>query len=351
MLGQIGRFFGIVWRTGNFWGRIFILLIVCWPLFLALIATIGAGTAITSLLALIPFFAIVAGIAAYPVISAALVYFNKSRNILGWIAAIIGTELVIGAYFSALPLSNDRGLVPLLILVIAALVLLSLAKKLAFVRSILWIALIILTAIFIFGGREEVKKMGARKGEGVTFTTKGEMEDGYWVVPEKLSIKPRVETSDVKQDLRDDTDIRITTNCREPVVIATLATGQNIQIRHIDFGGWEWKNRCSYNAAGSAIPIYGERYKVTRPRFRHDLPFPEMPAGAVGFSLEDEDGKIVSSDYIKNQGGIIYFNNTSGKTVKAMLRYNYMKAFTENPVTAQQIGWDGSTATFVATRF
>src|SRR3972149_10329301 len=164
MLGQIGRFFGIVWRTGNFWGGIFILLIVCWPLFLALIATIGAGTAITSLLALIPFFAIVAGVAAYPVISAALVYFNKSRNILGWIAAIIGTELVIGAYFSALPLSNDRGLVPLLILVIAALVLLSLAKKLAFVRSILWIALIILTAIFIFGGREEVKKMGARKG-------------------------------------------------------------------------------------------------------------------------------------------------------------------------------------------
>ena len=218
-------------------------------------------------------------------------------------------------------------------------------------KSLIWLAIIILIIGVVVDEWEKVKKMGAQKGEGVTFTTKGEMEDGYWVVPEKLSIKPRVETSDVKQNLRDDTDIRITTNCREPVVIATLAPGQNIQIRHIDFGGWEWKNRCSYNAAGSAIPIYGEKNKVTRPRFRHDLPFPEMPAGAVGFSLEDENGKIVSSDYIKNQGGIIYLNNTSGKTVKAMLRYNYMKALTENPVTAQQIGWDGSTATFVATRF
>src|SRR3990172_689366 len=182
-------------------------------------------------------------------------------------------------------------------------------------KSLIWLPIIILAIGALVG---EIKK-STQTESGPSFITKGEMEDGYWVAPEKLSIKPRVETENVRQELRDDTDIRITANCRVPVTIAILAPGENIQIRHIDFGGWEWKNRCSYNAAGSAIPIYGERYKVTRPHFRHDLPFTHLPAGAVGFSLEDENGKIVSSDHIKNQGGIIYLNNTSGKTLKAML--------------------------------
>ena len=34
------------------------------------------------------------------------------------------------------------------------------------------------------------------------------------------------------------------------------------------------RNRCSYSANGASVPIYGEPGKVTRPRFRHDLPFP-----------------------------------------------------------------------------
>ena len=356
-LAELWEIFQDIWATGNRWARWAIAIIVGWPILLLVYALWNPPIWSGSLMALIPVIALFILIMTRldPMVLAVLATFKSGRTVLKIISTVVGVELFIGVYCTLVKIGNDPELAMLLILFLVTYIFLAMGVKgnkfVGFAKSVCVLGIIILTAIFIFGGRKEVKKMAARKGEGVTFITKGEMEDGYWVVPEKLSIKPRVETENVVREKLSDNDVRLIVNCRKPALIYTLAPGESIQIRHIDFGGWEWKNRCSYNAAGSAIPIYGERYKVTRPRFRHDLPFPEMPAGAVGFSLEDENGKIVSSDYIKNQGGIIYFNNTSGKTVKAMLRYNYMKAFTENPVTAQQIGWDGSTATFVATRF
>lgn len=226
----------------------------------------------------------------------------------------------------------------------------SLAQPKKYRKKMIWAAVIIIAVGVIANWKNW---MGTNyHPSSPPFTTKGYMEDGYWVEPERLTVKPHIETRDVREEMRNGKDIRITTNCREPVLIAALAPGENVQIRHVDVGnGWEWKNRCSYNAAGGAVPIYGERYEVTRPRFRYDLPFPDVPGGAVAFSLEDANGNVVKYDYIKSSGGIIYLHNTSGKTVNAMLRYNYMKAFTESPGTQIQIGWDGSTATFVATRF
>lgn len=352
---------GAFWDTGNRWARRTIYWMVAYPFILIAIALFGNLTINTLVAIAIPLFAIVmllmSNIGHRPLIVAGIAAFDEGKAALRWLMFALGMEAVAGLYFGLVPITNDYRLIPILLLVVMALMFLSLSgvKKLGFIKGILWLLTIGITVIFFYGGRDEVKKIGTRTGEGdetsSAFVTKGHMEDGYWVAPEKTTIKPRMEAWEVREDLSGGKDTRITTNCREPVTITALAPGESVQIRHVDFGGWEMKNRCSYNAAGGAVPIYGETDKVTRPRFRYDLPFPEMPAGAVGFSLEDANGNIVAYDYIKSAGNIIYMKNSSGKTVNAMLRYNYMKAFTENPTTRQQIGWDGSTATFVATRF
>lgn len=349
-----------LWNTANYFTRLAILIIVGWPIVMILLAvTVGVGM---SAAAIIPAVALIALLIARldPMVIALIAAFGGEK-VIRWLFTIIGLELTVGFYFSVIPVKNDPELLFLLILAVLTFLFLTfgIQKKMpsvGLIKFAMVITIIVITIIFYFGGREKIKErgitMGTRPSSAPPFTTQGHIEDGYWVAPESLVAKPHYETRDVKQELRDNQDVRITTNCRDPVIMMTLAPGESVQIRHVDYGeGWEWKNRCSYSANGGAIPIYGEEGKVNRPRFRYDLPYPDVPAGAIGFSLEDAKENEITHDYIKNSGGIIYLHNTSGKDVNVMLRYNYMKAFTQNPSTKIQIGYDGSTATFMATRF
>ena len=332
MFGQIARFFGILWRTGNFWGRIFILLIVCWPLLLAFVSATGGGVTITSLLAFIPFLALVVGIAAYPVADAALLYFEKKIkfSILGWIAAIIGVELVLGAYFAATPLSSDRGLVPLLVVIITALVLLSLAKKLAFVRGILWIALIILTAIFILGGREEVKEKAAANYHPPA------------PYPQDYAKKEtrRFEYPEPGGGVA----VKLETNCDKEDFIAVIPPRHKLELHHVYFAETLKANRCSYNVYGDAVPVFGpgEAYRTKR-EFQGDLPAPQFKVHTSLIKFLHPDMRTVYRAVEKN-GDVISAENCSDGEIRVYSIYNLSKGILFSGL-AQQIGHDGSTVT------
>lgn len=181
---------------------------------------------------------------------------------------------------------------------------------------------------------------------------KGFVEGDLWIAKGPTEMKPNRKTKTIRTEIGDK-DVEITTPCEVMYpYIDTLEPGENIQIRHIDFGpDLETRNRCSYSVTGASIPIYGEPGKATRPRFRHDLPFPDMPHGVMVFIIQDAAGKIVMRDYIREAGGIIYLANPLPEKAEVHLQYNFMQAFLTDKLMKEQIGWDGSTAKFHATRF
>ncbi len=157
-LRAIWAIIAAIWNTGNRWARWAIAIIVLWPFLLVVIALAGIPL-LTSLLALLPIVSVLLLLLAFldPLLVAALGTFHKGRIVLRWIATIIGMELVTGVYFSMVPVWNDPGLVPLLILVIIAILFLSLGIQGKLTKktvAILAIIVVILTAIFVFGGRD-----------------------------------------------------------------------------------------------------------------------------------------------------------------------------------------------------
>lgn len=220
-------------------------------------------------------------------------------------------------------------------------------KAAQFGTKIFWwgVVMLIIMALYQCANKAITGKTAAAK-------TQGYMENGLWIDEESATVKQKVETKTVRIEMAGGRDVEITTNCREMnEYIATLEPGESVQIRHVDFGpSLATRNRCSYSANGASIPIYGDG-KTTRPRFRHDLPFPDMPHGVVVFSLQDMNGKIVARDYVREAGGIIYIDNQLPEKVEARLQYNFMQALITDPLMKEQIGWDGSTAKFHATKF
>lgn len=71
-----------------------------------------------------------------------------------WVAAFIGVELAIGVYFAVIPVSDDPGLTPLLILAASAIFFLRVAQTARWLRWVLALFLVGVTFIFILGGRK-----------------------------------------------------------------------------------------------------------------------------------------------------------------------------------------------------
>lgn len=217
--------------------------------------------------------------------------------------------------------------------------------------KIFWWGITLLIMLSLYQcGRERVKSEAEAYRK--SHAPKGFIEGDLWIKTGSTTVKPRIRRKTERVELGEK-DVGITTPCEEiSPYIDTLEPGENIQIRHIDFGpDLETKNRCSYSANGASVPIYGEPGTVTRPRFRHDLPFPDMPFGVMVFIVQDVHGQIVAHDYIREAGGIIYFNNPLTEKAEVHLQYNFMQALLTDKAMKEQIGWDGSTAKFHATKF
>lgn len=147
-----------LWRIGNYWLRAAIVIVASWPVPITLAAFIG-WPALTATVALLPLFALVIVLMTIfdPLVLAALVPFGFGRRTLVGLAGIIGLELAVGAYFAAVPVANDRGLIPLQLLLIVGIAFLAISgfRKVA---VLLGVALVIVAAISFMGGREKANE-------------------------------------------------------------------------------------------------------------------------------------------------------------------------------------------------
>lgn len=71
------------------------------------------------------------------------------------LAIVLLIELLLGTYLSAVPVSNDSGLVPLLVLVAISLALTSILIGKGWIRKLLILLIVGITLIFILGGRSQ----------------------------------------------------------------------------------------------------------------------------------------------------------------------------------------------------
>jgi len=216
------------------------------------------------------------------------------------------------------------------------------------------VAIIAASILILKSGLSDSPKLSRQALEYQEKLLGGYFENGNYIEREDIIPKKEVKARTGIWTKRGGLDIEVITNCRQPEKLTTVGPKESVQLRHVSFGnGWENRNRCSYNVAGHANPIYGPKGKgVTRAKFRHDLPFPKLPATAVIFYLYDPvSKKKLKADFIKSEGGIIYLENTSAEKTEVWMVYNYMKAWMEDPHLQHQIGYDGSTAKFIVTKY
>jgi len=156
-----------LWIIGNRWLRWAIVIVASWPALIAFAALVGWPT-LTAVVALLPLVAVVFGLVGFnprrprrrlqgqPLVIAAIG--AAWPRFLKAIALVIGTELAFGAYFAAIPVANDRGLIPLALLLLLAISFLAMSGSVKKVMSALVIAFIVLTAVFVLGGRDKTKR-------------------------------------------------------------------------------------------------------------------------------------------------------------------------------------------------
>ncbi len=151
------RIIRALWGIGNLWARLAIIIVASWPVAVTFAALIG-WPALTATVALLPLAAIIFGLIALidPLVIGAIG--AVWPRFLKALALVIGTELAIGVYFAAVPVASDRGLVPLALLLLLAILFLAMSGKVKGVISALVAAFVILTGIFLLGGREKAKE-------------------------------------------------------------------------------------------------------------------------------------------------------------------------------------------------
>jgi len=354
-LNELWEIFQDIWATGNRWARWAIAIIVGWPILLLVYALGNPPIWSGSLMALIPVIALFILIMTRldPMVLAVVMAFKKGRTVLSYISTIVGIELAIGVYCTLVKIGNDPELAMLLILLLATYIFLAMGVKgnkfIGFARFVCVAGIIILTLIFIFGGRDKIKERAEdsmQRGEGAV--RQYEVIDGLEVPYDRRSGKPRVETQTVRLEVDSGKQITLTTNCQQDDFIVTLDSGETARIRHV-YKPLYRQNQCSFSITGRALPIYGLRRDGEEaknlPRLENDFPFPELPAHANVFYIKDGESKR-EPYIIRNEGGAIRLTNYTDRAVEVRQRYNYPDQFMN-----QQIGWDGSTATFEAVKY
>jgi hypothetical protein len=144
------------YEQGNVALRIALFIVVLWPLSAlaaAMMLTGSKAQTIVPIVDMIPVAAILFVILGAPFGLIVLLRHPLARKGFLFLVGLIGIELAVGFYLSVVPVSSDRGLVPLLMLGTMALFFLSVAKLARFLRFLVTLALIIITIIFVDGGR------------------------------------------------------------------------------------------------------------------------------------------------------------------------------------------------------
>jgi hypothetical protein len=158
-LQEIWNFVLDLWDTGNYWVRWALGIVVTWPILMAF-AALTPWVALKASVALVPLLVVAAGIIAVfdPLVFGLIAIPKTGRRFLVWLLTIVGVELGLGTYLAAVPVSNDRGLIPLVILIAVTMGFLAVGIRNKVAKAVIWLLLvvwIILTAIFFLGGREQ----------------------------------------------------------------------------------------------------------------------------------------------------------------------------------------------------
>ena len=148
-----------LWEIGGRLARITILIFLIWPIAMIL-TSLFAPQAVIALVTLLPLIGLVFTAVLYfnPLIFGAIAATPYGRTALSKLALVVGAELTLGAFFSVLPISNDRALLPLLLLVAIAAVFLAIGGAKKWIVWILVLATIFISAIIFLGGRSAAPK-------------------------------------------------------------------------------------------------------------------------------------------------------------------------------------------------
>ncbi len=163
-------------RAGNRMVRDMARILIFWPILMFAAALWGNQIAI-GIVTLLPLAALVLGILAYvdPHVFAIIAAAGaEGRAALRWATTAIGVELLLGAYLFLVPVYQDRTLVLLFGSVLLAIFFLGFANDSPFkkrVTGVGWLALAVITAIWLAGGRSAVKAevQNLRSGRGATW--------------------------------------------------------------------------------------------------------------------------------------------------------------------------------------
>lgn len=153
---EILRVVTSIWNIGNLWLRraaIFAIILPCIMLAAATALPQNLAVTVIPILALLAVVALVAVALQKPLVVATATTVEAGRKAISTVALVLGADLVFGVYLSVVPISNDRGLVPLFALVLVAILLLRIGNARGIASSLLVLLAIALTVIFLLGGR------------------------------------------------------------------------------------------------------------------------------------------------------------------------------------------------------
>lgn len=125
MLEMIGK----VWGYGNFYARLCLILVVGELFLIPLVALIGIPS-LTAIVGMMPFVALVMVLIGFidPMVILGLYLIDGRKTMFKAFAALMAVEIVWALYFVNVPVRNNPGLVPLVILVVLGLVFAFIAK-------------------------------------------------------------------------------------------------------------------------------------------------------------------------------------------------------------------------------
>ncbi len=158
---ELFRVVAAVWQIGNRWLRRIAIFAIIWPVVMLVTAMeLPARIAVTviPIIALLPIVALIILALQWPLAIATAATAEIGREAISTVATILGAELVIGLYFTLVPVSNDRGLAPLFLLSVLAIAFLRVGKVQGWIINTLTLLVVVLTLIFLLGGRDKVQE-------------------------------------------------------------------------------------------------------------------------------------------------------------------------------------------------
>jgi len=156
---------GDLWRTGNWWMRRVVFLLLAWPFVVLLVALTLSPTVVASIATTIPVLSILLLLFSWPVATAIAASARHGRHVIGALLLIAAGELVVGIYLVLVPVRNAPEMIPIFILVAFATLFLTAGASLLGrtgeatrrLATILVLIAVGITAIFFAGGVDEAR--------------------------------------------------------------------------------------------------------------------------------------------------------------------------------------------------